>query len=109
VEILQDDGLRQQYDARLLQELQQLRTQNEQEMQSLRDEIASQYEKKVKRSLVFSKSNEKILIGRSKIYKIQIVVISNKYIIIVMILSHIVNVLKKQQKLEIYATKKCYN
>ncbi len=42
-----DDGLRQQYDARLLQELQQLRTQNEQEMQLLRDEIASQYEKKV--------------------------------------------------------------
>ncbi len=47
IEILQDDSLRQQYDARLLQELQQLRTQNEQEMQLLREEIASQYEKKV--------------------------------------------------------------
>jgi len=47
MEILQDDGLRQQYDARLLQELQQLRIQNEQEMQLLREEIASQYEKKV--------------------------------------------------------------
>jgi hypothetical protein len=42
-----DDGLRQQYDARLLQELQQLRTQNEQETQLLREEIAVQYEKKV--------------------------------------------------------------
>jgi hypothetical protein len=31
-----------------LQELQQLRTQNDQEMQLLRDDIASQYEKKVK-------------------------------------------------------------
>jgi hypothetical protein len=49
VEVLQDDGLRQQYDARLLQELQQLRTQNEQEMQLLRDEIATQYEKKVRK------------------------------------------------------------
>ena len=43
----QDDGLRQQYDARLLQELQQSRAQNEQEMQLLREEIAGQYEKKV--------------------------------------------------------------
>jgi hypothetical protein len=47
MEILHDDGLRQQYDAKLLQELQQLRAQNEQEMQLLRDEIAAQYEKKV--------------------------------------------------------------
>ncbi|UJR15242.1 hypothetical protein I4U23_002197 [Adineta vaga] len=47
IEILHDDGLRQQYDARLLQELQQLRTQNEQDMQLLRDEIATQYEKKI--------------------------------------------------------------
>ncbi|CAF4251609.1 unnamed protein product, partial [Adineta steineri] len=47
IEIRHDDSLRQQYDARLLQELQQLRTQNEQEMQLLRDEIASQYEKKI--------------------------------------------------------------
>lgn len=47
IEILHDDGLRQQYDDRLLQELQQLRTQNDQEMQLLRDEIAAQYEKKV--------------------------------------------------------------
>ena len=47
MEILHDNGLRQQYDARLLQELQQLRTQNEQEMQLSREEIASQYEKKV--------------------------------------------------------------
>lgn len=49
MEILHDDGLRQQYDARLLQELQQLRTQNDQEMQLLREEIAGQYEKKVRR------------------------------------------------------------
>jgi hypothetical protein len=48
MEILHDDGLRQQYDARLLQELQQLRTQNEQEMQLLKEEIAAQYEKKVR-------------------------------------------------------------
>lgn len=47
IEILHDDGLRQQYDARLLQELQQLRTQNEHEMQLLKEEIAAQYEKKV--------------------------------------------------------------
>ncbi|CAF4251569.1 unnamed protein product, partial [Adineta steineri] len=47
IEIRHDDSLRQQYDARLLQELQQLRTQNEQEMQLLRDEIAAQYEKKI--------------------------------------------------------------
>ncbi len=48
IEILHDDGLRQQYDAKLLQELQQLRAQNEQEMQLLREEIAIQYEKKVR-------------------------------------------------------------
>ncbi|CAF1173640.1 unnamed protein product [Adineta steineri] len=42
-----DDGLRQQYDDRLLHELQQLRTQTDQEMQALRDDIASQYEKKI--------------------------------------------------------------
>jgi len=42
-----DDGLRQQYDDRLLQELQQLRTQTDEEMQSIRDEIAGQYEKKI--------------------------------------------------------------
>ncbi|CAF1133970.1 unnamed protein product [Adineta ricciae] len=42
-----DDNLRQQYDDRLLHELQQLRTQTEDEIQSLRDEIASQYEKKI--------------------------------------------------------------
>ncbi|CAF3683074.1 unnamed protein product [Rotaria socialis] len=47
IESLHDDGLRQQYDARLLQELQQIRAQNEQEMQSLKEEIASQYEKKI--------------------------------------------------------------
>jgi hypothetical protein len=47
MEILHNDGLRQQYDASLLQELQQLRTQNDQEMQLLREEIAAQYEKKV--------------------------------------------------------------
>ncbi|CAF4387597.1 unnamed protein product, partial [Adineta steineri] len=39
--------LRQQYDDRLLHELQQLRTQTDQEMQALRDDIASQYEKKI--------------------------------------------------------------
>ncbi|UJR13623.1 hypothetical protein I4U23_000636 [Adineta vaga] len=42
-----DDNLRQQYDDRLLHELQQLRTQTEEEMQALRDDIASQYEKKI--------------------------------------------------------------
>jgi len=46
-EIVHDDGLRQQYDDKLLQELQQLRTQNDQEMILLREEIASQYEKKI--------------------------------------------------------------
>ncbi|CAF0904418.1 unnamed protein product [Rotaria sordida] len=42
-----DDGLRQQYDDRLLHELQELRMQTEQEMQAVRNEIASQYEKKI--------------------------------------------------------------
>ena len=42
-----DDGLRQQYDDRLLHELQELRNQTEDEMQALRDEIAGQYEKKI--------------------------------------------------------------
>lgn len=42
-----DNGLRQQYDDRLLNELQELRLQTEQEMQTLRDEIAGQYEKKI--------------------------------------------------------------
>lgn len=48
----QTDGLRQQYDARLLQELQQLRTQNEQEIIALREDLAAQYEKKVRKSRV---------------------------------------------------------
>ncbi len=43
-----DDGSRQQYDDRLLHELQQLRLQTDQEMQAIRDEIAEQYEKKIK-------------------------------------------------------------
>ncbi|CAF3765713.1 unnamed protein product [Rotaria sp. Silwood1] len=47
VETLHDDSLRQQYDAKLLQELQQIRTQNDQEMQLLKEEIAAQYEKKI--------------------------------------------------------------
>jgi chromosome segregation ATPase len=42
-----DDGLRHQYDDRLLNELQQLRMQTDQEMQAIRDEIAGQYEKKI--------------------------------------------------------------
>ena len=42
-----DDGLRHQYDDRLLHELQQLRAQTDQEMQAIRDEIAGQYEKKI--------------------------------------------------------------
>jgi lamin B len=42
-----DDGLRQQYDDRLLNELQELRLQTDQEMQALRDEIAGQYQKKI--------------------------------------------------------------
>ena len=48
MEVSHDDGLRQQYDARLLQELQQLRAQNEQEMLALREDLAVQYEKKVR-------------------------------------------------------------
>jgi hypothetical protein len=46
-EILHNDGLGQHYDDKLLQELQQLRAQNDQEIVSLREEIALQYEKKV--------------------------------------------------------------
>ncbi|CAF1190190.1 unnamed protein product [Rotaria sordida] len=46
-EIIHNDGLRQQYDDKLLQELQQLRTQNDQEIILLREEIAVQYEKKI--------------------------------------------------------------
>jgi len=42
-----DDGLRQQYDDRLLHELQQLRVQTDQEMQAIRDDIAGKYEKKI--------------------------------------------------------------
>ncbi len=42
-----DDGLRQQYDDRLLNELQELRMQTDQEMQAIRDDIAGQYEKKI--------------------------------------------------------------
>ncbi|CAF3613481.1 unnamed protein product [Rotaria sordida] len=42
-----DDGLRQQYDDNLLHELQQLRMQTDQELQSIRDEIAGQYEQKI--------------------------------------------------------------
>ncbi|CAF4444329.1 unnamed protein product, partial [Adineta steineri] len=46
-EVRADDGLRQQYDDRLLLELQELRNQTDEEMQALRDEIAGQYEKKI--------------------------------------------------------------
>ncbi|CAF1254603.1 unnamed protein product [Rotaria magnacalcarata] len=46
-EVVQSDGLRQQYDDKILQELQQLRAQNEQEIISLREDIASQYEKRI--------------------------------------------------------------
>ncbi|CAF3564267.1 unnamed protein product [Rotaria socialis] len=42
-----DDGLRQQYDDRLLHELQALRMQTDQQMQTIRDEIAEQYEQKL--------------------------------------------------------------
>jgi len=42
-----DDGIRQQFDDRLLHELQQLRMQTDQEMQTIRDELAAQYEKKI--------------------------------------------------------------
>ncbi|CAF3715840.1 unnamed protein product [Rotaria sp. Silwood1] len=42
-----DDGLRQQYDDRLLHELQQLRVQTDQELQSIRDDVAAQYEQKI--------------------------------------------------------------
>ncbi|CAF2079725.1 unnamed protein product [Rotaria magnacalcarata] len=42
-----DDGLRQQYDDRLLHELQGLRMQTDQQMQTIRDEIAGQYEQKL--------------------------------------------------------------
>ena len=46
-DILHSDGIRDQYDDKLLQELQQLRAQNDQEIVALREEIALQYEKKV--------------------------------------------------------------
>ncbi|CAF1403877.1 unnamed protein product [Adineta steineri] len=46
-DIMHSDGLREQYDDKLLQELQQLRAQNDQEMSLLREEIATQYEKKI--------------------------------------------------------------
>ncbi len=46
-EITHNDGLRQQYDDKILQEIQQLRTQNDQELVAIREEIAAQYEKKV--------------------------------------------------------------
>jgi len=46
-DVTQHESLHQQYDDKLLQELQQLRSQNEQEIVGLRDEIASQYEKKI--------------------------------------------------------------
>lgn len=46
-DILHSDGIREQYDDKLLQELQQLRAQNDQEIVALREEIALQYEKKV--------------------------------------------------------------
>jgi len=49
-EILHNDGLREQYDDKLLQELQQLRSQNDQEIVLLREEIANQYEKKVRQN-----------------------------------------------------------
>lgn len=52
LDLTQNEGLRQQYDDKLLQELQQLRSQNETEIASLREEIAAHYEKKV-RELVF--------------------------------------------------------
>lgn len=86
VESLHDDNLRQQYDARLLQELQQIRTQNEHEMQMLREEIALQYEKKVSMKEV-SCAIEFIRCFdfRSMIYKIRIVVNSNKSMVIVQI------------------------
>ena len=42
-----DEGLRKQYDDRLLQELQKLRMQTDQEMQSVRDDLAGQYERKI--------------------------------------------------------------
>lgn len=47
LEVTHTDSLRQQYDDKLLQELQQLRAQNDQEIISLREEIATQYEKKI--------------------------------------------------------------
>ena len=42
-----DNGLRRQYDDRLLNELQELRLQTDQEMQAVRDELAAQYERKI--------------------------------------------------------------
>ncbi len=42
-----DNSLRQQYDDRLLHELQELRKQTDEEMQAIRDDIAGQYEKKI--------------------------------------------------------------
>lgn len=42
-----DDGLRQQYNDRLLHELQELRMKNDQSVQAVRDNLAAQYEKKL--------------------------------------------------------------
>lgn len=66
-----------------MQELQQLRTQNDQEMIALREDIALQYEKKVMiRERTFAGD---LFQFRSMIYKRVIVVIWNKLIIIVLI------------------------
>ena len=77
-------------------------------MQSVREEIAALYEKKVRNTIEL---NPEFCLYkfRLKIYKIQIVVILNKLLIIVQILFPIMNVLKKRRKFVIYAMKKCYN
>lgn len=80
-DLTQHESLHQQYDDKLLQELQQLRSQNEQEIVALRDEIASQYEKKV-RWKTFALSSKLKIDFRSKIYKRLNDVMSNKSTII---------------------------
>lgn len=47
-DVTRHDGVHQQYDDKLLLELQQLRAQNDQEILLLREDMAAQYEKRVR-------------------------------------------------------------
>ena len=77
-DLLHSNDLRQQYDDKLLQELQQLRAQNDQEIVGLREEIAMQYEKKVNLKRIPSFDSFEVDLFRSKICKRVLVDIWNK-------------------------------